>query len=118
MVKFQPSKLAMRVRFPLPALFLLAGKLEFQVLPSKNPSARWDSASIFSSLGLEHPKVVTIPGELVKRNGSVQRAYDRAGAKIACAIEHSRAGCVSKSPGATRYYVSPNAMVDACCDRA
>jgi len=55
---------------------------------------------------------------VVDRNGAVQRAYDRAGVEIACAVEDSRAGGIGKSPGATRYDVGPDAMVDPWRNRA
>ncbi len=50
---------------------------------------------------------------VVDRNGAGQRAYDRAGVEIACAVEHSRAGGPGESPGATRHDVGPDAMVDS-----
>ena len=54
----------------------------------------------------------------VDRNGAVQRAYDRAGVEIACAVEYSRAGGAGESPGATRHDVGPDAMVDPWRNRA
>jgi len=55
---------------------------------------------------------------VVDRNGAPQRAYDGAGVEIACAVEHSRAGGVGESPGATRHDVGPDAMVDPWRNRA
>ena len=55
---------------------------------------------------------------VVDRDGAAQRAYDRAGIEIACAVEHSRAGGPSESPGATCHNVGPDAMVDPWRNRA
>ena len=55
---------------------------------------------------------------VVNRNGAPQRAYNGAGVEIACAVEHSRAGGVGESPGATRYHVGPDAVLDPWRNRA
>jgi len=54
----------------------------------------------------------------VDRDGAPQRAYNRSGVEIACAVERSRAGGAGESPGATRHDVGPDAMVDPWRNRA
>jgi len=76
--------------------------------------------SVLAASHLTDRKVITISRELVPvhRNGSTQRAYDRAGVEIACAIKHSRAGGVGEPPRATRHDVGSDAMVDSWRNRA